>query len=254
MTSGRRSEPKKPEWEPEKTLKALRQQLAELEKIKSLPPLDAYKQKEGWTQLTEAAIRRGFGEQSQKLQDFHFARYAARHKNQLEDFGAVTDIHETTLISAIKELEFMLPDGEIKGTYDSGDEFAFYVDLKGILASATRDVFVVDNYLDSEFFELYVLPIPKSVSVRIVTDAIRGSVEAVAKKFAVRGNFELKSSKEVHDRHIFVDGRGWMIGQSVKDAAKKKPTYMVEIGVTTVAAMQSIYEGIWSRATSVVRS
>src|SRR6266436_5003401 len=78
----------------------------------------------------------------------------------------------TVLRHQLAELEIMLPEGELKGTYDSGDEFAFYVDLKGILASAARDVFVVDNYLDSEFFELYAAPIPKSASVRIVTDVI----------------------------------------------------------------------------------
>ena len=75
-----------------------------------------------------------------------------------------------------------------------------------------------------------------------------------ATKYAPRGNFELKTSKEVHDRHVFVDGRGWIIGQSIKDAAKKKPTYMIEIGSSAIAAMQTIYEGIWSRATTVAKS
>ena len=58
----------------------------------------------------------------------------------------------------------------------------------------------------------------------------------------------------MHDRHVFADSRGWIIGQSIKDAARKKPTYMVEISTSAVAAMQAIYEGIWSRATTVVKS
>ena len=66
--------------------------------------------------------------------------------------------------------------------------------------------------------------------MRILTDEVRGNLLAVAKKYSSRGDFELRSSGEIHDRHVFVDGRGWMIGQSVKDAARKKPTYMVEIG------------------------
>jgi hypothetical protein len=254
MPTGRSPEPKGPDWTPEKTLRVLRLQYAELEKIKSLPPLEAYKQKAGWTQVTQAAITHGFGEQSQNLTNFHFARYHARNKDQWADFRAVTEAHETALTSAIRELEFMVPEAEMKSAYDSGDEFSFYVDLKNILASAAEDVFVVDNYLNADFFELYVVPIPKSIPVRIVTDAIRGNVEAVAKKYATRGKFELRSSKEVHDRHVFVDGRGWMIGQSIKDAAKKKPTYMVEIGASAVAAMQGIYEAIWSRATTLVKS
>jgi hypothetical protein len=74
----------------------------------------------------------------------------------------------------------------------------------------------------------------------------------VAEKFAKRGNFELRSSKDVHDRVVFADDRCWVIGQSIKDAARKKPTYIVEH--SGVAAMKGIYDQIWSGATSVVKS
>jgi hypothetical protein len=110
MTSRRGLEPKKPDWTPEKTLKVLRQQLVELEGIKALPPLEAYKEKEGWAQVTQAVIAHGFGEPSKKLSDFNFANWSASHKDQLKDFLAVTEVHETTVRSAIKELEFMLPE------------------------------------------------------------------------------------------------------------------------------------------------
>src|ERR1700730_9320886 len=184
MTKKSDPESKKPERTPEKTFKILRQQLAELQKIKAMPPLEAYKEKEVWAQVTGGIIARGFGEPSRQLTAFHFGHYAARNKSQLEDFRAVTEAHETSVNSAIKELEFMLPEADLKSTYDSGDEFAFYVDLKGILMSANRDVLVVDNYLNAEFFELYAIPISKGVALRIVTDEIRGNVEAVAKKYA----------------------------------------------------------------------
>jgi len=67
-------------------------------------------------------------------------------------------------------------------------------------------------------------------------------------------NLELRSSQDVHDRHIFVDDRCWTVGQSIKDAAKKKPTYMVGLSANLVPMMRSIYEGLWSKATVVVKS
>ena len=67
------------------------------------------------------------------------------------------------------------------------------------------------------------------VTLRIVTDQVRGALGAVAQKFPNSHTLELRSSPDVHDRHIFVDQRGWIVGQSIKDAARKKPTYLVEL-------------------------
>ena len=41
-------------------------------------------------------------------------------------------------------------------------------------------------------------------------------------KYVTGGNFQLRSSTAIHDRVIFQDNRVWVIGQSLKDAAKKK--------------------------------
>lgn len=261
MPSRRAPERKGPDWPVEKTLRVLRDQLNALQRFKDSQYKEVQHELQEWKEFTLNALIHGFGEGSQNVSNFYSARSAGTWNmmgvsewQMQKNHELIIERFQSTLSSSIKELEVSLPEPEIQGTYDSGDEFAFYVDLKGILASAAIDVFIVDNYLNAEFFELYVVPIPKGVSVRILTDEIRGNVEAVAKKFATRGMFELKSSKEVHDRHVFVDGRGWMIGQSIKDAAKKKPTYMVEIGAGGVGTIQEIYEKIWSAAVSVLRA
>jgi hypothetical protein len=49
---------------------------------------------------------------------------------------------------------------------------------------------------------------------------------------------------------IFVDQRAWVCGQSLKDAAKKKPTYVVEI--EDAGLMRPAYENIWNSATVIV--
>lgn len=162
--------------------------------------------------------------------------------------------YEIVVSSSITELEASLPEAAIQGAYDVGDEYAFYKNLKDIVAQAKADIFIVDNYLNTEFFELYVEPVGAGVALRILTDVLRGNLEAVAKKYAASHTLELRSSGEVHDRHVFVDHRGWMVGQSIKDAAKKKPTYMVEVSAGLVPSIRKIYEDIWTRATVKVKS
>jgi TIR domain len=119
MTTSTGTEPRRPDWKPEKALRVLRQQLAELQKVKALAPLEAYKAKEGWTQVPRAAIVHAFGERNPNQMNFDFAHYAQRNKNQLEDFQAVTESHETALVSAIKELELMLPEDELAQSAES---------------------------------------------------------------------------------------------------------------------------------------
>jgi hypothetical protein len=66
---------------------------------------------------------------------------------------------EATVLSSIAELEASMPEAEVQGAYDAGDEYAFYKDLKDVVAQAKTGIFIVDNYLNTDFFELYVEPI-----------------------------------------------------------------------------------------------
>jgi hypothetical protein len=124
------------------------------------------------------------------------------------------------------------------GAYESGDEYRFYRDLKTIVGFAAAELFITDNYLDTQRFDVYMENVASSVSVRVMTETVSTALRLVADKFAKRGSFELRSSKDIHDRVVFADDRCWVIGQSIKDAAK----------------MKGIYESIWATGTLVVRS
>src|SRR5260221_8981863 len=122
------------------------------------------------------------------------------------------------------------------------------------MARANSDILIVDNYLDTEFFELYVATVRAGVTLRVLTNELRGNLEAVARKYANSHGIELRSGRDVHDRHIFVDQRGWTVGQSIKDAAKRKPTYMVELSASLVPTIRNIYEDLWAKAAVVVKN
>jgi len=218
-------------------------------------------EEEVWAQTTQGALIRGFGEGSHNVSNYYGARSAgiqnimgiSDHQCQL-NYGERIAQYEATLLSSIAELEASLPEPAMRGAYDVGDEWAFYKDLKDIVTAAKTDIFIVDNYLNTDFFELYAAAVRPGVVFRIMTDQIRGNLEAVAKKYAASYSLELRSSQDVHDRHIFLDHRGWMVGQSIKDAAKKKPTYMVELSVGLVPTIRKMYEDLWAKAAVVVKS
>src|SRR5262249_1735707 len=136
---------------------------------------------------------------------------------------------ESVLKSCIEELKLDLSDSEIKGHYEPGQEYEYYRDVATCLKLAQNEILIVDPYVNKEIFEVYADAIPRTVRFRLLSTNIPGDAENVARKYATGGNFELRLSGAIHDRLIFVDARGWVSGQSLKDAARKKPTYIVEM-------------------------
>jgi hypothetical protein len=251
--------PKLADFPPEKTYVALKKQLTALERFRGKNYHEVENEEQEWKNLTLNILNHGFGENSENVGQFHSAKWAGEHymggmhpaliqqnfMKRIEAFAAM-------LKSSLAELELMMPEPEIAGAYEPGDEYQFYRDLKTIVRFATRDLFVIDNYLDTQLFDVYVENINPAVNVRVLTAQVSDSLRVVAEKFSKRGNFELRSSKDAHDRVVFADDRCWVIGQSIKDAARKKPTYIVEH--SGAASMKGMYEAIWASAAVVVKA
>ena len=91
-------------------------------------------------------------------------------------------------------------------------------------------------------------------AVRILTNKINlgANVETVAGMYAKSRPLELRSSADIHDRAVFLDQRGWVTGQSIKDAARKKPTYMIELNEPLLTASRDIHMRIWAAATVII--
>lgn len=121
-----------------------------------------------------------------------------------------------------------------------------------MVAATVKEMFIVDAYLDEQIFNLYVSKVPNHAMVRILTNKIGPHVETVARMYVKNRPLELRSSPDGHDRVVFLDQRRWVIGQSIKDAAKKKPTYLVELNEPMLTASRAAHEKIWAGATAVI--
>lgn len=63
---------------------------------------------------------------------------------------------------------------------------------------------------------------------------------------------EARKSMALHDRVIFIDRHVCLVvGQSIKDAAKSKPTYLVSLPPDIVPAKLQDYEQIWEAANAI---
>ena len=244
-------------WDEAKSLRALEKQLADLSHLKGKSYGDVLQEEEGWKQITAMIFEHSFAALSQN----HTNLTRAKTKGTLRrgaspallqaNFEKRVDAYETCVKTAIQGIRLSLTELDIQGHYDAGNPFAFYLDLKAIVKNAKTQFFLVDAYLDTDVFELYLSDIPATIDVRVLSHNLKEPVKAISRIFAVNHRFELRSSSTYHDRMLFVDNRCWAIGQSLKDAAVKKPTYVVELDAPS---QTTIYQPIWKTATCIVKS
>ncbi len=249
-----------PDLPPEKAYLVLNAQLERLQSLKGRNYQEAKPDEDEWIQLTEKLVLRSFGSGSGNYGNIRRARSAGVHQIVMYDepipharyqsnFQARQQAYESALKSCIAEIEIDLPDNKIQGVYEPGEEYEFYRDVTACLKLAHKEIFVIDPYLNMEIFDVYARAIQRTVSFRLLSANIASDVITLAKKYAAGGNFSFQSSTAIHDRVLFADNRVWLSGQSLKDAARKKPTYIVE---HDEPLMRPIYEQIWSAASSAI--
>lgn len=154
---------------------------------------------------------------------------------------------------AVADLELKVPDKE-QVAFAAGEVYDFFRELNKVVDSAESSLFIVDPYLDHTVFDNYLNSRNKNVTVRLLLNKNADSVRPAALKYIQQhGNvIELRKSEKLHDRVIFVDGYVcWVVGQSLKDAAKAKPTYLAPLAPDVVSAKLQDYETIWASASAI---
>jgi hypothetical protein len=157
---------------------------------------------------------------------------------------------------AIADLQATLPTAATDQSFGPGAVYDFFKALRDLLASAEQSIFIVDPYLDEQIFDTYLAGVASQVEVRLLTYKVNASFSPAVEKFAKQNKMavEARCSDKIHDRVLFLDGRScWVLGQSIKDAAKAKPTYLAPLDENTTVLKKTTYEQIWTVATPLAK-
>ena len=144
----------------------------------------------------------------------------------------------------------MLSAGPLTLAFEAGKPFDYFDEVRKIIETATSDMLVVDPYLGADFVARYLPFVKEGVSIRLLIESkITEVTEAVALYAKQHGaSIELRKSKGLHDRFIFIDKREcYHSGASFKDGALFSATVLSQI-TDAFSSVLSTYEDSWSSA------
>lgn len=141
---------------------------------------------------------------------------------------------------------------EIGTVYDEGEVYRFFADMKDIIAGATKQIFLIEPYLNGDAFDKY---FGKSdhVELRLLVGKMASEVKQYANLHMKQFNtkVEVRKSKKIHDRLIIADrAEAWVIGGSL-NMKGDKPTYLLPLTPGIAEAARDMYSDIWDRANPV---
>jgi hypothetical protein len=125
-----------------------------------------------------------------------------------------------------------------------------YVAVRDILSKATRELLIVDSYVDTTIFQL-LSNISASVSVRVLTRQVPADFALELANFRKDGySIEARSDDpaSLHDRFAFVDAECYHVGASLKDAGAKGFAISLMESPVIIQAIRSAVETAWTAA------
>jgi hypothetical protein len=183
LPSRRTPPPTPPALSPEKAYAVLSKQLEALQGLKSLGYQEGKPKEKEWAQFTGNIIARAFASDSPNRSQFGHAGSAGDyfittdfgyrgedHALNQRNYLARIEAYEGVLNSCLAELKLDLPEPEIQSVFEPGQEYELYRTVKTILGLATKEIFIIDPYINAEMFEAYANSIPRTVSFRLLSN------------------------------------------------------------------------------------
>jgi hypothetical protein len=157
----------------------------------------------------------------------------------------------------LRTLEMKLPVGSQGAFISAGNVHDAMVGIGKVLQIATRDLLIIDPYLDEKILSDFVGQASENITIRLLADA--KSHKPSFKPAVTRWTAQYKSTRLVearlapagslHDRLILVDGKeAYVLGQSFKDLAVRAHTSLVRASDDMAREKIRAFEDIWKHA------
>jgi hypothetical protein len=179
--------------------------------------------------------------------------------------GAVRDQNVQTVISmlyaAFARAELKAP-ASLQGAFIGvGKYFDVFKMMSKLLEEATRDVLVVDPYIDDVFLKKFAPLAPAGVSLRLLGGGGKKyrecgvrlllALSAWRSEYGQARPIESRRAEGLHNRYIIIDGgaKVWDIGQSVRNLVDHSPTgFNLVVGEQATETAEH-YLDAWTKAT-----
>jgi hypothetical protein len=243
----------KPTMPPERAIRVLRQLIDESEALKME---DAYSNKRDlWKQKAHGVLVLAFGQPHHIFTDFdgfmEFSSLDDSPRIRLERQNEYLGYRVTALQSAVEQLNLQLPETQHQTLFPAGSQHTAFVEIRNVIAKVKTEVLVVDAHVDGSLWKLLTNVAPGS-SIRILTAYPKAdfAVEGQAFKKQHGNPTEARTTKDFHDRFIFVDaGECWHLGASIRDAGAKVFLFSEIADSKNRQVIRQIAEDTWKMAT-----
>ena len=183
-------------------------------------------------------------------------------RSQFEYTQRINAAHEITSIvyRAFAIAEANAPNGASGAFIPIGNSFDVFSALSKLFQKATKEIFIIDPYMDETALTEFGSAVPEGISLRLLSDQAdhKPTLETAARKWVAQYGtsrplaVRLAPPRTLHDRAIFIDQQtAWTLTQSLKDFAKRSPAEIVR--ADDIAALKiPAYEAIWQSASAIV--
>jgi hypothetical protein len=135
--------------------------------------------------------------------------------------------------------------------FPKGTQFEAFKSVTKILRTATKEICVVDNYLEISLLEM-MEAIPSKPAIRLLTFKpsrdFKAAITAFTKQYGQSVEVRLHK-KEVHDRAIIVDDRDfYALGASIKGLGNNLSLLHKLEDLSIIARLQAEFQTIWASA------
>jgi hypothetical protein len=136
--------------------------------------------------------------------------------------------------------------------FPKGTQFDAFKAVTNILRTASKEIFIVDNYFGISLLEM-IEAIPSKPAVRLLTYRpsadFKAAVAAFKKQYGLPVEVRLHQ-REVHDRAIVVDDRDFFaLGASIKDLGDKLSLLNKVEDSANITRLRAEFQTIWASAT-----
>lgn len=186
-------------------------------------------------------------------------RFATSRLNTANWHNALEDL-KRIMYRVLASAELNVPVAVAGAFIPVGSTFDAYAAISKLLQTASKDVLVVDPYMDDTVLTQFGGLVEEGVSLRLLTSKSSQSISLVPASKSWTGqhgakrplSVRLATSSALHDRAIFIDDKtAWTITQSLRDIAKRSPAEIVR--VDDIAAMKiEAYKTIWDSSEVVI--